>query len=169
MSRIKYPAFCGLLLSISSAVYADDPLNLVFAQIGQAYNVDYQNKDMQRTSQFKDQIEKNRLEIERNNNASNKSDQPNNGSMAFARDNYRILPNSCQTPQQNNEFTCYMNNGNYYRVTKLPNGYRWQGFNDAQKTQWSGTSTAQGASMLYSGIDAAGQPFRQICSASACL
>jgi hypothetical protein len=169
MNSMKYTAFCGLLLVISSAAYADDGLNVMLAQITQAYNVDYQQKDMQKTSQFKDQIEKNRLEVERNNNALNKSDPPSSGSTVFARDNYRILPSSCQTPQQNNEFTCYMDNGNYYRVTKLPTGYSWHGFNDAQKVQWSGTSTSQGASAVYSGIDAAGQPFRQICSASACL
>ncbi|AXI02985.1 hypothetical protein [Aquirhabdus parva] len=145
-------------------------MNVLFAQIGQAYNADYQQKDIQKSLRFKDKIEKERLEIERNNNAStNAESQKNDGSGVFARDNYRILPTSCEKPQQNGEFTCYMSNGNYYQVTKLPNGYSWKGFNDVQKTQWSGVSAVQGASATYSGVDAAGQPFRKICSASACL
>lgn len=170
MKRLRCTAFCSLLLVLSSVAYADDGLNVIFAKIAQSYNADYQQKDIQKTLQFKDKIEKERLEIERNNNALNTIEtQQSSGSAVFARDNYRMLPQRCEKSQPSNEFTCYMNNGNYYRVTKLPNGYSWQGFNDVQKTQWSGTSTPQGVNVIYSGIDAAGQPFRKICSETACF
>jgi len=170
MSMKRCSTFWSLLLAVSSVAYADDGLNRVLAQITQAYNVDYQNKDIQKKLQFKEQIEKQRLEIERNNTAlKNTESQQSGGSAVFARDNYRILPSSCEQSEQSSEFNCYTSNGNYYRVTKLPNGYSWKGFNDAQKTQWSGTSTSQGVNRVYSGIDAAGQTFRKVCSKSVCL
>ncbi len=170
MNMMRCTTLWSLLLAVSSIAYADDGMNLVLAQITQAYNVDYQNKDIQKKLQFKEQIEKQRLEIERNNTALKNTDsQPSNGSAVFARDNYRILPSSCEQSGQSSEFNCYMSNGNYYQVTKLPNGYSWKGFNDTQKTQWRGTSTQQGANVVYSGIDAAGQTFRKVCSQTACL
>jgi hypothetical protein len=154
---MRYAIFLSLLVAVSSAVYADDGLNVALARITQAYNVDYQQKDIQKKLQFKDQIEKERLEIERNNTALSKAEsQQGNGSTAFKRDNYRVLPSSCEK-NQSGEFTCYMSNGNYYRVTQWSIGSRWQGFNDTQKTQWSGESTVQGVNATYSGIDAAGQ------------
>ena len=66
MNIIRYASLWGLLLAISSESYAEDSLSIVFAKITQAYNVDYQQKDIQKKLQFKDQIEKERLAIERN-------------------------------------------------------------------------------------------------------
>lgn len=169
MNIIRYASLWGLLLAISSESYAEDSLSIVFAKITQAYNVDYQQKDIQKKLQFKDQIEKERLAIERNNTALRHAEsQQSIGSTSLTRDNYRILPSRCEK-QQSGEFTCYMDNGNYYRVTQLPNGYRWKGFNDTQKTQWTGESAVQGVNAIYSGVDAAGQAFRMVCSQSACL
>lgn len=158
----------GLLLILTTPAFAD--LSIVAAQIAQAYNVDAQQKSYQLDLQHNAQIEKERLEIERRiaqSDAKHKLQDGNAAILVHDDSDYRVLPKSCMK-EAVAEFMC-SESDNYYKVTKLPDGYRWTGFNTPKNMNWSGQLTQQGARTVYSGTDANGKTFRKTCSVSACF
>lgn len=170
MKSMRIIGVSGLLLVLSTSSFADG-LSLVGAQIAQAYNVDAQQKSYQLDLQHHEQIEKERLEIERRIAQSDAEHKLQNGSTSMSvhsDSDYRVLPSSCMK-EGVIEFMCYTGSDNYYNVTKMPDGYRWTGFNTPKHMNWSGQLTKQGERTVYSGTDASGKAFKKTCSASACF
>ena len=169
MKSMRIIGVVGLLFTLSTSSFADG-LSLVGAQIAQAYNVDAQQKSYQLDLQHNEQVEKERLEIERRiaqSDAEHKLQDGNAAILVHDDTDYRVLPKSCMK-EAVVEFMC-SERDNYYKVTKLPDGYRWIGFNTPKNMNWSGQLTQQGERTVYSGTDANGKAFRKICSASACF
>ncbi len=170
MKSMRVIGAIGLLATLSTSSFADG-LSLVGAQIAQAYNVDAQQKSYQMDLQHNEQIEKERLEIERRIAQSDAEHKLQNGDSSMSANNdfdYRVLPSRCMKNDLP-EFMCNAGNDNYYKVTKLSDGYRWTGFNTPKNMSWSGQLTRQSERTVYSGTDANGKAFRKTCSASACF
>ena len=169
MKAIKMIGLGCMLLAQTTHSFAD--LAQVAAQIAQAYNVDAQNKSYEADLRYKAKLEKERVEIERRfaqADAAQKLQDGHSAMMAHDDSDYRILPKSCMK-EATTEFMCSADNNDFYKVTKLPDGYSWTGFNTAKNMNWSGQLKQQGGSSVYSGTDASGKAFRKTCSASACF
>lgn len=170
MKKIKVISIGCLLLVLTTKSFAD--LSTVFAQIAQAYNVDAQQQSYQNELRDKAKIEKERAEIERRfaqADAAQTFQDGHTAMLAHDDSDYRALPSSCMKEGATTEFMCYAGNDNYYKVTKLPDGYSWTGFNTPKSMNWVGQMTKQGKHTVYSGTDASGKVFKKTCSASACF
>jgi hypothetical protein len=172
MHKIRMIGVSCLLVGLSTHSLAVDALSLVGAQIAQSYNVAAQQESYQDELRHNAQIEVERVEAQRHLaqvEAEQKIHDGHSAMLGHDDDDYRVLPSTCVKESSTTEFMCYAGNDNYYKVTKLPDGYRWTGFNTPKNMSWTGQMSKLDERTVYSGTDASGKLYKKTCSKSACF